>query len=247
MYHHTDNSVSHAVCGVIFGGLFFFRGMKLWQNKRDIENKPLSKVRGVAMGDAELSGQVLPEQAIKAPFSGKDCVYCSYAVEVPARNGWNRVDHGQDTSIFYLDDGTGRILVNPDGATFFGPHTYQKEFTGTAMMSEPGIAAWLTNQRQKSLLGSLSTYGRHRFTEYAVLPGETIFVEGAVSTARHVVQGREREDLIIGPRASGHLVLSALSEKDLLAEFAWKVPLQVLGGGSLLLGCLWYLAWYFHL
>src|SRR4051812_48029735 len=216
MVHHSDNSVSHAVYGVIAGGLFFFRGMKLWQDKREIQNKALSKVRGVAMGDAELSGKVIAEKSIQSPFSLMDSVYCSYSVEAPDRNGWTRVDHGQVTSVFYLDDGTGRILVNPDGATFYGEKTYRREFTAAQALMEPGVQAWLEYRKQTAFFQSFSMGGgRHRFTEYTVFPNETIFVEGAVSVVRHKVGSEEREEMIIGPRSSGHLVLSSLSEKEL--------------------------------
>src|SRR5437870_10474969 len=107
---HSDRSLTDAIAGLVFGGIFFIKGLTLWREKRDIQNKALSKVRGVAMGDAELTGTVKAEKLLKAPFSERDCVYCSYKVEVPDRNGWKQVDHGIVQSIFYIDDGTGQIL-----------------------------------------------------------------------------------------------------------------------------------------
>src|SRR5262245_17889152 len=116
----------HALFGVGIGGYWFFGGMRLWLRRREILNRPTSKVKSVAMGDAELSGEVEAIKLLKAPYSNIDCVYCAYKVEVPDKNGWRQTDHGVNSLIFYINDGSGRILVNPDGAEFYGPVTYQQ-------------------------------------------------------------------------------------------------------------------------
>jgi hypothetical protein len=196
----SDRSIGDALVGLGFGGYLFFQGIRLWFEKQDIQNKPLSKVDSVAMGDAELQGIVKAEKTIKAPFSERDCVYCSYTVEVPDRNGWRRVDHGTVESIFYLDDGTGQILVNPSGATFYGPSTFQTVVSSSDTFLYPGLAAWIHDQQSKSLVSGLAASGRHRFTECIIEPGAKIFVEGSVGHARHAINGVEREENIVTRR-----------------------------------------------
>lgn len=242
----SDNSVVEALFGIGFGGLFFFRGLRLWREMRYIQNTPRSKISSVAMGDAEICGEAKAQKVIQAPFSGRECVYCSFTVEEPYKNGWKKIDHGLKTSIFYVDDGTGQLLLNPEGATFYGPQTYQQVYGSEGMMV-PGVASWVNERREKSLLGSLSVSGRHRYTEYVICPGQSVFVEGYVSKARHAVNGRTQEEDIIGARDSGHFILSVYSEEGLLSQFGWKVPLQVFGGMALLLACLWYVVQYFQL
>jgi hypothetical protein len=244
---HVNNSIVHAAVGLVFGGGLFVKGMRVWNERRRLMNKPTAKVDSVAMGDAELCGQVKAEKVLQSPFSGLDCVYCSYKVEEPQKNGWRVIEKGHISSIFYLDDGTGSILVNPEGADFYGAETFERILSGEDIGVAPGMAFWMANREQSSLFGSLVIHGPYRFTEYAIFPGQDVFVEGNVSKARHVVNGREREEKMVGQRASGHFLLSGYNEQKLLSDLAWKAPLQILGGAGLLLGCLWYLVSYFHI
>jgi hypothetical protein len=242
--------VIEAVMGVGLGGYFFFQGIGIWRLKRVIENTPLSKVASVAMGEAELAGKVRAIKSFKAPFSGRDCVYCSYRVEVPQKKrGWHTVAKGILQNIFYLDDGSGKILVNPEGADFHGAHSFQRIVGGGwgSGESTAGISTWFSERQAKSILGSLSTMGRHRFTEYVILPDDQVFVGGAVSQVRHSVNGVVREENIVLARSNGHFILSTHSEEALLSRFGWTAPLQIVGGSVLLLACLWYVVEHFGL
>src|SRR6266480_5545414 len=116
------NLLGHALFGLGLGGYFFYQGIRLWRDKRDIQNKPVSKIRSLAMGDVEVYGQVKAEKHLKAPYSGCDCVYFNYKIEVPDRNGWRVTQKGEESTIFYIDDGTDRLMVNPQGAAFYGPN-----------------------------------------------------------------------------------------------------------------------------
>jgi hypothetical protein len=218
---HSDN-ITGFVFGLGMGGYWFIQGMRLWLRKREILNRPLSNVKSVAMGDAELCGEVEAIKLLKAPYSGADCVYCEYKVEVPNKNGWREVEHGTKSLIFNLNDGSGRILVNPEGAQYFGEITYQQVMT-------------------ESMLS------KRRYTERVVKPGQRIFLEGYVSTIKQVVNGRTEEGCIVSRGGEEAFLLSSYSEEGLLAQLGWKIPLQVVGGGAMLLGCLWYLVIRFQL
>jgi hypothetical protein len=77
-------------------------------------------------------GRVVPRDRIESPLTGERCVYYRYLVEEWRRGSVNVVDTGlwhaveQDEAIaeFYLDDGTGRALVEPTGAEidYRAPH-----------------------------------------------------------------------------------------------------------------------------
>lgn len=216
-----SNNWAHAIIGLGAGGYWFFKGMRLWLQKRDILNRPLSKVKSVAMGDAELSGEVEAIKLLKAPYSNADCVYCAYRLEVPHKNGWRVIDRGIKSMIFHLNDGTGRILVNPEGATFYGVNTYQQVVT--------------------------EGFGRKRYTEQIVKPGQILFMEGYVSTVKQVVNGRLEESCMIARGVDQPMILSTYSEEGLLGRLGVLVPLQVFGGAMLLLGCLWYMVAGLHL
>lgn len=102
-------------------------GLFIWElfftgEKRVIEDTPTSKVRSVAMGFAELKGAAKPRVMLISPYSNFPCIYYRYVVEVESHNGKHRtrrvVKEGESGSSFYLDDGTGKILVCPKRAEF---------------------------------------------------------------------------------------------------------------------------------
>ncbi len=126
--------------------------------KRVIEDTPTSKVRSVAMGFAELKGEARPKVMLTSPYSNFPCLYYRYLVEVETYNGRHRsrrtVKQGESGASFYLDDGTGKILVSPKGAEF----------------------------RLKN--SSSTSDGEELITEWCIMAGTQLYVAGTVGKAR---------------------------------------------------------------
>ncbi len=99
--------------GLLWSGLHFIR------LKRKIENTPTSKVRSIAMGLVEVHGQAWRQYALVAPMTQSACVY--YRLRKYRRDGKNkwRLIKAVDSShvAFQIDDGTGRVVVDPRGAS----------------------------------------------------------------------------------------------------------------------------------
>lgn len=106
----------------MFGGTWAFvqgfRALRTWRLLRDT---PTARVRSMAMGFVELSGQVEPRSDLAAPFSGRRCVW--WEVEISTRSGrrrgrdsWSVVHRKSSGRPFYLRDETGVALVYPEGA-----------------------------------------------------------------------------------------------------------------------------------
>ena len=100
---------------------------RLFAHKRLIEDMPTTRLRAAAQGYVELIGTALlfDGDQIVAPLTGRTCCWYRFRVEHrDTRNGhhgrdharWQRVEGGESTGIFMLDDGTGRCAVDPDGA-----------------------------------------------------------------------------------------------------------------------------------
>ncbi len=119
----------HFIVFFCFATGSFFWGFTRLRRKRLIENIPTSTIRGLALGIVELAGKAKKENLFKSPFTGTDCVFYRYTVERYQGSGknarWVRVASG-DTSYcpFWLDDGTGRILVLPKDAELVMPMDY---------------------------------------------------------------------------------------------------------------------------
>lgn len=144
-----------ALCG---GFALFIWGFGRLKMKRLIENIPRSTARSVAMGLCEVTGAAQPKEIMNSPLTRTKCVYYRFTVEVekPQRRStrWVVVNHGESTNYFYVRDATGKVLVDPLDAEIVLPHDY----------------------RYIEAAGAFSS--KKRFTEWYIVPGDTIYVIG---------------------------------------------------------------------
>ena len=103
-------------------------GFQTYRFGRVISDTPPEPVRSVAMGRTEVNGQILPYQRVyDQPFTEGRCVYGEYKVreykEYPNDDDkddrWETVDSGSFGCPFYIDDETGKILVEPNDDTIY--------------------------------------------------------------------------------------------------------------------------------
>ena len=127
---------------LLFVGLAFvgalgviFWGFQTYQFGRLIRDTPTGKVRSVAMGRAEVEGDVIPATKVyDQPFSEGQCVYYEYEVKEYREDSdddgksWQTIQRGESAEPFYIDDGTGQILVDvTDGPMYEISDTYKTE------------------------------------------------------------------------------------------------------------------------
>ena len=123
---NNDGSIwSVSVLVLIIAAFAFYKGFQILRLKQMIEGTPTSKIRSIAMGLAEVHGKADTLEPIKAPLSGKDCLYWQVYFR-----GITKATKGKDApevfsigeyasdSGFYIQDDTGRILVDPKGLSF---------------------------------------------------------------------------------------------------------------------------------
>ncbi len=103
--------------GIVAWALPFFR------LRRKIMNLPTSTVRAAAMGLAEFKGNAKAITPARSMFSKAGCAYCALNVRVgegSRHRQYAQVYEMKSGSRFYLEDDTGRILVDPKGGHFSG-------------------------------------------------------------------------------------------------------------------------------
>jgi len=119
------------------GLLALYGGVAQYRKKRVMRDTPMSKMRSLALGPVEVKGK--PEKykkSFESPFSGEECVMYVYSVDVyktggpNTSGGWSTVEAGVKAAPFYVNDGTGRVLVDPDGAEKEPPVTNSYEYDG---------------------------------------------------------------------------------------------------------------------
>ena len=86
--------------------------------KRRIEDTPTSRIRSLAMGLVEVRGRALRRYALVTPMTHSPCAwYRLRKYRRDHRNHWTLVSsHDSGHVPFLLDDGGGRLVVDPAGA-----------------------------------------------------------------------------------------------------------------------------------
>lgn len=200
-----------ALCSAIALASFVF----IWRNihrARIIENTPTAKVRSAAQGYVELIGKgvLLPGTPIEAPLTGKPCLWFRYKIEETQRDNdpanrnarWETIASGVSDNLFGLDDGTGRCVIDPDGAEIEA-NEHQ---------------VWYGNDRSPShnpalttVGGTLFGMGRYRYTEERLMPS-VLYAIGWFASVQHAEVTADAEAGVL-LRAWKH------DKKELLARF----------------------------
>lgn len=115
----------------LIGALIFLWGFKAFRELRILEDIPLIPVRSVSMGLSRLKGKATGEDQLASPLTNQPCYYYRMHVEKWDEKGnesaWMSYKAKTETRRFYLDDGTGRALVDPQGAEFDVEYTFHAE------------------------------------------------------------------------------------------------------------------------
>jgi len=108
------------------GGLAVtYWGFQTYQFGRIIRDTPPEPVGSVAMGRTEVRGSILPaDRVYDQPFTDGQCIYAEFTVMEYQESddddsSWETIQSDSVSVPFYIDDGTGRILVEPDDETIY--------------------------------------------------------------------------------------------------------------------------------
>lgn len=160
--------------------------------KHLIQNTPTSKIRSVAMGFAEVGGKVIPYEdygTMMSPFSNEKCVYYRYLIEEYRSTGksssWVTIKKGTENRLFYIQDETGRILVDPNKASI---DISKSNVYNSAMGKDPpqNVLRFLEmeNIRFEGILFGINK--RMRYTEYIIKPYDSLYIMGTVEDNPYV-------------------------------------------------------------
>ena len=103
------------------------------QRKRLILNTPSSKIRSAAMGLVEINGLATGPYTMPAPITTVPCYYYRTMAWRWERRGksseWVKVADESLHVPFYLDDNTGRVLVDPRDAEMDIHRDFHEEYS----------------------------------------------------------------------------------------------------------------------
>jgi hypothetical protein len=101
---------------------YFYKGFRTFREYRVLMDTPEIPIRSVAMGLVEIHGKARAVQPIASPVTRTPC--CFYQVEIERwirdKNGghWSHAATDADGPKFYLEDGSGKVLVDAHHAEY---------------------------------------------------------------------------------------------------------------------------------
>lgn len=178
----SNNTLFLSAAGVVIGLYLFFKGFKLLQRKRLIQNTPTSKVRSASLGLVELSGLAAGPYLMNAPITGISC-YCYRTVAWQEKQSgknkeWTIVAEENLHVPFFLDDNTGRLLIDPRGAELDLHCDFKREFSNSMFSADDPIPATVQTFLARH---SVDSDRKVRVEEYCIKPKNALYILGTLS------------------------------------------------------------------
>ena len=171
------------IVGVGAGLYLFYRGFRLLQRKRLILNTPTSKIRSASLGLVEISGLATGPYTMPAPITAIPCYYARTVGWQWKQQGKNRqwvkfADESRHVP-FYLDDNTGRMLIDPQGAEMEIHCDFKEEYNGSSLFST-------SKDIPQTVSGFLARHAitddrKVKIEEYCIKPKNALFVLGTLT------------------------------------------------------------------
>ena len=180
---HNDPTalVIWCVLGFIAGIGLFIKGFRLLQERRLVLDTPFSKIRSAPMGLIEISGQAAGPYTTVSPITARPCYY--YRTQV-----WEWKQQGKNKSWvkvagecmhvpFFVDDNTGRLLVDPRGADLDLHCDFNQEFSNSFFNNSPAPPNVVMFLARKGI----STMNKIKVEEACIKPKNALFILGTLA------------------------------------------------------------------
>jgi len=190
-----SEGIGHAIVFFCIGVFSFFWGFMRLRRKRKIENIPTSTVRSLAMGIIELTGKTEISKFLRSPLTNTECTLYRYTIEEYRSSGksghWVTIAKGDSFScLFWLNDGTGKVMVLPKAAEFIMPVDYEFS-TGIGRSIPPNLSAFMDKlgiRRGRFFRPTL------RFKEWYLKKNDKVYIMG---TAKKVESSNDYRETLM--------------------------------------------------
>ncbi len=180
------------VAGFCAGIGLFVYGFRLLQRRRLILDTPFSKIRSAAMGMVEVSGQAVGPYTMVAPITARQCFYYRTVAWEWKQSGknkqWVKVAGEAMHVPFFVDDNTGRLLVDPRGADLDLHCDFEQEFCDSFFTTNQPAPA---NVHSFLARHGVATSNKIKVEERCIKPKNSLFILGTLG---------ENPGLEVGPQ-----------------------------------------------
>ena len=232
----------------ISGAIFFFatslpfilEGARNYILYKKIRNTPTSTVRAAMPGIVELFGKAKMKSKTISPISGERCAYWRTNVEhiIETMRGETRIKVGElhSGSPFYLEDKTGKMLIDPEDANVAIPsdHAYEGFFQEGFDHSEGSITKdMLLDKKALEFLnkpeckkikdGLLRQKGlKVGITEYYIAPGDMLYVLGSTQVFEGAASSAGYKNLVVKKSPPENIMFISNTPESELTQSLFK-------------------------
>ncbi len=227
------------VC-ILGGLLFILNGVSKYLLIQKINNLPTSKVRSAAIGLIELFGKARCKEELLSPISNKPCVYWNVSASYKdLRDRQIGIFFRDRFREFYLEDNTGKMLVDPKKADLDLPVS-----NAYAGYLEGGKVLWADFQQLDKqaveFIKSLNYRDRKEFmdhktsefqiTETCIFENDKIYVLGKAQSIKDQKSHIAHETLVVKKGKSDLLYISNSHEHKIIEKIWFSMAKDILIG-----------------
>jgi hypothetical protein len=137
MSSDDDKIIGYAILGFGLGLYYFGKGFREFRKYRVLADTPVVPIRSVAMGLVEIHGKAKGEEQIYSPVGNTPCYFYKvdiekYVKDSKGRGRWTHAATDLNGVRFYLEDASGKVLVDLQDAEFDLPQNCKREIGGGA-------------------------------------------------------------------------------------------------------------------
>jgi E3 Ubiquitin ligase len=182
LFRSSDSRpIAWFIIGIFVGIYLFIQGFRLLQRRHLILDTPASKVRSASLGMVELSGLAAGPYTTVAPITERSCYYYRTVAWEWKQQGknkqWVKVAAECMHVPFFIDDNTGKVMVDPRGADLDLHRDFQQEFCDgfftTKQEAPPNVHSFL-------LRHGVSTTNKIKVEEFCIKPKNALFLLGTL-------------------------------------------------------------------
>lgn len=231
--------IAYAVVALLGGGWLVRTGIRRWRQRNLIKNTPSEKVRSLSMGPSEVKGTAVTDdlETIRAPFSEDECVIAEYEIEEydddddDSGGSWETIEKDVLHTPFYVDDGTGKVLVRPDDeATYdLDPNDRTTTYVDSSERGPAPIREFVEKEGIGFPSNRAGKDNDRRYSQNLVLLDESVYVFGTVQPREGASSSTENPDMLVIGKVDEDVMeepmfmISDDEEKDLVGRRRWTL------------------------
>jgi E3 Ubiquitin ligase len=169
-----------AALALATGVYFLFRGLSVMARKHR-QNAPACKIADALTGLVEVNGVATGPNTISAPITGKPCYLYRTTAWQQRKAGsheWKKIADETLHLPFFIEDATGRLLIEPLGADLDLQSEFHEEYDPSLFLKEHNVPPPITRFLARH---GVSPARRIRVEERCIRPESAVFIAGTIT------------------------------------------------------------------